>query len=338
MVKIMKYSKFSSLQILLSLFLTKFYINHLIIAPFFYELYSKTAIIILSIIYLVQPFELIFINKLFNKEYKPFKTNNILLFFYNVIFSTLILLSLVYLLDLYIYNVSNIYLIILGLLIPLLFINKYSNINIFRLTPLFSIFIFIMMIFLFFSLKDFSIYTIYPNTKINNLPLLIILTLNIILPYVLFPSLKELSSNNFKLSNTIILSIIFSIFNILITIRDGLSLGILINSKVFPFYESLRFSSITAFSLPIDILYIIFIIFYSFYVLSILNNNLYISLNINNSLIKNILTIIPFIFLIILINNISLFNIIKYDLLAISTFSLIYILISNIISYSRRSK
>ena len=104
----MKYKKFSSIQILLTLFLVKFYLNHIIIAPFFYELYSKTSFIILCIIFLIQPFELIFIYKLFNKEYKKAKSNNLFIFIYSRITSSLIILSLFYFLDSYIYNVDNI--------------------------------------------------------------------------------------------------------------------------------------------------------------------------------------------------------------------------------------
>ena len=150
----MKYKKFSSIQILLTLFLVKFYLNHIIIAPFFYELYSKTSFIILCIIFLIQPFELIFIYKLFNKEYKKAKSNNLFIFIYSRITSSLIILSLFYFLDSYIYNVDNIYLILLSIMIPLIYLNKFTNDIIIRLTPFFFIFTLLSVSFFFILVSN----------------------------------------------------------------------------------------------------------------------------------------------------------------------------------------
>ena len=331
----MKYKKFSSIQILLTLFLVKFYLNHIIIAPFFYELYSKTSFIILCIIFLIQPFELIFIYKLFNKEYKKAKSNNLFIFIYSRITSSLIILSLFYFLDSYIYNVDNIYLILLSIMIPLIYLNKFTNDIIIRLTPFFFIFTLLLVSFFFFTIKDPSLFTLIPNTKINNIPFLIILIINITFPYVLFPYLKDISNSKFKLKDIQIFGIIFTFLNIFITIREGLSLGILVTNITFPQYEILRFLSITTYSLPLDIIFIIYLFFFSFYTLGIINNHLYHSLNINNFHLKNIITIIPFILAIILINNFTLFNMIKYDLIVISSFCLVYIFLSTLINYLR---
>ena len=331
----MQYNKFSNIQILLTLFLTKFYINHIIIAPYFYEIYSKTSILILIFIFLLQPLELIFIYKLFNKKYKKNKSNNIFLFFYSRIISSLIILSLLSFIDIYIYNISNIYILALAILLPLIYLNKFNNINIIRLTPFFFIFTFIMVIFFFLNIDEISIFTIYPNNKITNIPILLILIINITFPYILFPYLKEISNDKFKLKNLIIFGIIFTLLNITTTLKEGLSLGILITNKTFPQYEILRFLSITTYSLPLDIIYIIYIFFYTFYVLGLINNHLYFSLNIKNFHLKNIITIIPFIFSLILINNLNLFNLIKYDLIVITSFCLIYIFFTTLINYIR---
>lgn len=336
--EIMKYNKFSSIQILLTLFLVKFYLNHIIIAPYFYELYSKTSFIILCIIFLIQPFELIFIYKLFNKKYKVSKSNNIFIFIYSRITSTLIILSLFYFLDTYIYNIDNIYLLLLGIILPIIYLNKFIDTNIIRLTPAFFIFTLLFIIFFFFTIKDPSLYSIFPNKDINNLPILIILIINITFPYVLFPYLKDLSNSKFKLKEILIFGIIFTILNIFITIREGLTLGILITDKTFPQYEILRFLSINNYSLPLDILFIIYLYFFSFYVLSLINNHLYHSLNIKNYHLKNIITVIPFLLAIILINNFKLFEMIKYDLIVISSFCLIYIFITTLFNYVRSKK
>ena len=131
------------------------------------------------------------------------------------------------------------------------------------------------------------------------------------------------------------ISIIFTFLNIFITIREGLSLGILVTNITFPQYEILRFLSITTYSLPLDIIFIIYLFFFSFYTIGIINNHLYHSLNINNFHLKNIITIIPFLLAIILINNFTLFNMIKYDLIVISSFCLVYIFLSTLINYLR---
>jgi hypothetical protein len=151
----------------------------------------------------------------------------------------------------------------------------------------------------------------------------------------LFPYLKDISNSKFKLKDILIFGIIFTFLNIFITIREGLSLGILVTNITFPQYEILRFLSITTYSLPLDIIFIIYLFFFSFYTLGIINNHLYHSLNINNFHLKNIITIIPFLLAIILINNFTLFNMIKYDLIVISSFCLVYIFLSTLINYLR---
>lgn len=334
----MKYYKFSSFQVLLSLFLVKFYINHIILSPFFYDLYSKTAILILCIIYLLQPIELIFINKLMNKNINNNKINLIFITFYCIIFSTLIIYGLVSFIDSYIYSNNNIYILILGVLLPLLFINKFHLSNIIRLTPFFFIFTFGMLMFFFFTANDISLFAVYPNKNLDNIFMIIVLFINISFPYLLFPYFKDLSNEKYKLSSTILLGCLFSILNILITLRQGISLGILISDKSFPLYEVLRFLSITVYSVPLDILFIIFLFFYSFYVLSLINSFIFFNLNISKYLIKNIYTIIPFIISIFFINQIEIFETIKYDLLVISCISLTYLFITTIISYIRSKK
>ena len=161
MVINMNYKKYSSFQILLSLFLVKFYINHIILSPFFYNLYSKTSIIILCLIYLLQPLELLIIYKLFNNNYKQYKSNHIFSIFYCIIFSSLIIYGLVSFIDSYIYSINNIYLIILGIMLPLLFNNKYHYSNIIRLVPFFFLFTFGMLIFFFFTTNDISLFAIF---------------------------------------------------------------------------------------------------------------------------------------------------------------------------------
>lgn len=338
MVINMNYKKYSSFQILLSLFLVKFYINHIILSPFFYNLYSKTSIIILCLIYLLQPLELLIIYKLFNNNYKQYKSNHIFSIFYCIIFSSLIIYGLVSFIDSYIYSISNIYLIILGIMLPLLFNNKYHYSNIIRLVPFFFLFTFGMLIFFFFTTNDISLFAIFPNIKINNILFLIILIINITFPYILFPSIKDLSNNKFKLSTLLILGFLFSILNILLTLRQGVSLGILISEKAFPLYEVLRFLSITTYSIPLDIIFIIFLFFYSFYVLSFINSYIYHIFKINKFLFKNLITLIPFIISFIFINNLELFELIKYDILTVSAFCLVYIFISSFLSYIRSKK
>ncbi len=333
----MNYKKFSSFQILLTLFLIKFYINHIIISPFMYDLYSKTSIIILCSIYLLQPVELIFIYKLIKKNFRPFKTNNIFITIYCLIFCSLIIYGLVTFLDTYIYSISNIYLLLLGIFLPLLFLNKFDTSNIIRLTPLFFIFTVGMLMFFFFTTNDIYLFAIFPDKKIDNIFLLIIFFINISFPYLFFPYLKNYSYNEFKLSTIIILGVLFSVFNILLTLRQGISLGVLLTEKAFPLYEVLRFLSITIYSLPLDIMFIIFLFFYSFFVLSGINNYLFYNLKIEKNIVKNILTILPFILAILFINNITLFEEYKYDLLVISSLCLIYLFLSTLISL-RRSK
>lgn len=334
----MNYNKFSSFQILLSLFLVKFYINHIILSPFFYSLYSKTSILVLCLIYLLQPLELFLVYKLFNNHYKQSKINIIFITIYCFIFASLIIYGLVSFIDSYIYSINNIYLIILGILIPLLFNNKYNYLNIIRLVPFFFIFTFGMLMFFFFTTNDIALFTIYPNIKINNIFFLIILIINISFPYILFPNIKDLANNKFKLSNLLLLGFIFSILNILLTLRQGISLGILLTEKSFPLYEVLRFLSITTYSVPLDILFIVFLFFYSFYVLTYMNSYLYHHIKVNNIYIKHIISFIPFIISFIFINNIEIFELIKYDLLTISAFSLVYLFISTFISFIRRKK
>jgi hypothetical protein len=220
-------------------------------------------------------------------------------------------------------------------MIPLIYLNKFTNDIIIRLTPFFFIFTLLLVSFFFFTIEDPSLFTLIPNTKINNIPFLIILIINITFPYVLFPYLKDISNSKFKLKDILIFGIIFTFLNIFITIREGLSLGILVTNITFPQYEILRFLSITTYSLPLDIIFIIYLFFFSFYTLGIINNHLYHSLNINNFHLKNIITIIPFILAIILINNFTLFNMIKYDLIVISSFCLVYIFLSTLINYLR---
>lgn len=334
----MNYRKFSSFQILTSLFLVKFYINHIIISPFVYNLYYKTSILILCIIYLLQPFELIFINKLLNKNIYFFKTNKFFIYIYCFIFSSLIIYGLVSFLDTYIYSISNIYFLLIGILIPLLFLNKFDTSNIIRLTPFFFILTLGMLMFFFFTTNDISLFTIYPNQKINNIFLLIVIIINISFPYLLFPYFKEYSNTKFKLSTIILSGIFFSVLNILLTLRQGISLGVFISEKAFPLYEILRFLSITTYSVPLDILFVIFLFFYSFYVLALMNNYLFHNLKIEKKLIKNIITILPFILTIIFINNLELFELIKYDILVISSFCLVYLFISTIISLLRSKR
>lgn len=334
----MNYKKFSSFQVLLSLFLVKFYINHIIISPFVYNLFSKTSTIILCIIYFLQPFELIFIHKLLNHKIKPFKTNQIFIFFYCLIFSSLIIFGLLSFLESYIYGLTSIIYLLLGIALPLLYLNKFNSTNIIRLTPAFFIFTISMMIFFFFTANDIALFTIFPNKTIDNLFLLIITIINISFPYLLFPYFKDLASTKFKLSTIILLGIFFSILNILLTLRQGIALGILITEKAFPLYEVLRFLSITVYSIPLDILFIIFLFFYTFYVLGVINSYIFHVLQIKKYFIKNVFTLFPIILSILFISNIEIFELIKYDLLVISSFCLIYIFITTIISYSRRNK
>lgn len=332
----MNYKKFSSFQVLLSLFLVKFYINHIIISPFVYNLYSKTSILILCTIYFLQPLELIFINKLLNKNIKPFKSNNLFIAIYCIIFSSLIIYGLISFLDTYIYSISNIYYLLFAIFIPLIFINKFDVSNIIRLTPLFFVFTLSMLGFFFFTTNDISLFAIYPNIKISNIFLLIIFIINITFPYLLFPYYKDFSNNQiFKLSSTILLGIFFSLLNILLTLRQGVSLGILISEKAFPLYEILRFLSITTYSIPLDILFVIFLFFYSFYVLAIINSYMFHNFKIKHLYLKSILTIIPFIITIFFILNINIFELIKYDLLVIASFCLIYIFFTTIINFLR---
>lgn len=334
----MNYNKFPSFQVLLTLFLVKFYINHIIIAPFVYDLYSKTSIIMLCIIYFLQPLELIFINKLFNNKYNPFITNKFFIFIYTLIFESLIIFGLASFLNSYIYSVSNISFLMTSILIPLLFINKYHYSNIIRLTPFFFLLTIGMLMFFFFTMNDITLFSIFPNKKIDNLFLFIIIVINITFPYILFPYFKDLSNSNFKLSSILILGIFFSLLNILLTLRQGISLGILITEKAFPLYEVLRFLSITTYSIPLDILFITFLFCYSFYVISVISAYILYIFNINKYMIKNIFSFFPFILAIFFSYNIELFEIIKYDLLVIGAFCLVYIVISTFISYLRRTK
>jgi len=333
----MNYKKFSSFQILLSLFLVKFYINHFIIAPFVYNLYSKTSILILCLIYFFQPLELIFINKLLNNNLKLPIINKLFIYVYCLIFSSLVIYGLVSFLDTYIYSITNVYYLLIGILLPLIFLNKYDISNIIRLTPLFFIFTLAMLCFFFFTTNDIALFSIYPDQKINNIFLLIVFIINISFPYLLFPYFKDFSYSKFKLSTTIILGIFFSFLNILLTLRQGISLGILITEKAFPLYEILRFLSITTYSVPLDILFIIFLFLYSFYILALINNYLFHNLKIEKKLIKNIITILPFTITILFVNNIEIFEIVKYDLLVVSSFCLIYLFISTIIRFIRRN-
>lgn len=334
----MNYKNFSSTQVLFSLFLVKFYINHIILSPFVYNLYSKTSIIILCIIYLLQPLELLFINKILNRNLINFKSNNLFISIYCFIFSSLIIYGLVSFLDTYIYSVSNIYYLLAGILIPLIFINKFDNSNIIRLTPIFLIITLSMLGFFFFTTNDISLFAIYPNIKVNNIFLLIIFIINITFPYLLFPYYKDFSNTKFKLSTTILLGLFFSLLNILLTLRQGISLGIFISEKAFPLYEILRFLSITIYSVPLDILFVIFLFFYSFYVLAIINSFTFHNLKINNYYLKTFVTLIPFIITILFILNIKIFELVKYDLLVISSFCLIYIFSTTLISFLRSKK
>ena len=332
----MNYKKFSSNQVLISLFLVKFYINHIIISPFIYNLYSKTSILILCVIYFLQPLELIFINKLLNKNIKSFKSNNLFISIYCIIFSSLIIYGLISFLDTYIYSISNIYYLLIAILIPLIFINKFDNSNIIRLTPLFFIITIGMLGFFFFTTNDISLFAIYPNIRVSNIFLLIIFIINITFPYLLFPYYKDFSeSQKFKLSSTILLGIFFSLLNILLTLRQGISLGIFISEKAFPLYEILRFLSITTYSIPLDILFVIFLFFYSFYVLAIINSFLFNNFKISNFYLKSIITLIPFIITVFFILNIDIFELIKYDILVISSFSLVYLLFTTVINLLR---
>ena len=165
----MNYKKFSSIQVLFSLFLVKFYINHIILSPFVYNLYSKTSIIILCIIYLLQPLELLFINKILNRNLINFKSNNLFISIYCIIFSSLIIYGLVSFLDTYIYSISNIYYLLAGILIPLIFINKFDNSNIIRLTPIFLIITLSMLGFFFFTTNDISLFATGPPSVFSRI-------------------------------------------------------------------------------------------------------------------------------------------------------------------------
>lgn len=192
--------------------------------------------------------------------------------------------------------------------------------------------------FFFFTMNDITLFSIFPNKKIDNLFLFIIIVINITFPYILFPYFKDLSNSKFKLSSILILGIFFSLLNILLTLRQGISLGILITEKAFPLYEVLRFLSITTYSIPLDILFITFLFCYSFYVVSVISAYILYIFNIKKYMIKNIFSFFPFILAIFFSYNIELFEIIKYDLLVIGAFCLVYIVISTFISYLRRTK
>lgn len=247
MVRNMEEKKINSLNLLTVFFLSHSFYTLQILSQQLFHFYSKEAVFIICIFYLLFPIITFSICKLINNhKISNYTKNNILISIlsslYLLITSIVVLTNISNIILIYYYQQTSIIILLVFLFLPIIYILIKGDTNFFALA---SILLIIFLIFKYAYLKNNSsvdTYVFYDIFKIkkSNILKLVLLALPIALePIILLNYQKELS-NKINIKLTTIFSILLSVVAIITILRLTWEFGALLDKIRFPYLESIK--------------------------------------------------------------------------------------------------
>lgn len=243
----MEKRKISSNNLIIIFFVSYSFYSIQILSQHLFYLYSKEAVFLTSIMFVLMPLVAYVICKIINKN----KLNNNIKcnFLYKAISSIYLLITLIISL-IYITNLIHIYyypetlllIILLFLSFPLIYTIIKGDYIFYYLA---SFLLIITIIFKYVYTKHFpdidlfTFYNLFKVNKSNILPLSFLILPLLLEPLLLINSQKDIE-NKINIKLVLILSIFLSLIGLITNLRQLLEFGVLLDKIRFPYLESIK--------------------------------------------------------------------------------------------------
>lgn len=243
----MKEAKISSINLFIIFFLSySFYTIQILTQQLFYS-YSKQAVIIICIFYLLFPIVVYLICKIINKNKLKYNSKNNFIFsiltsLYLLLTTIIAIINICNIILIYYYQQTSIIILLAFLILPIIYTILKNENSLFYLA---TILLIIYVLFKYAYLNNstpIDYYTFYNIFKIDNsniLPIIVLSLPILIEPIILINNYKDLS-NKVNVKVIVILSIIFSLVGIITILRQTWEFGNLLDKIRFPYLESAK--------------------------------------------------------------------------------------------------
>ena len=340
----MEEKKVSSLNYFIIFFLSYSFYTIQILTQQLFKFYSKEAVVIICIFYLLSPILVYLVCKKINdRETKVSIKRNFLFSFLTslyLIFTTLIsIISIANIIILYYYQQSSLIILLVFLTLPIIYTLIKGENNFFSLA---SVLLIIFIVFKYAYLSNFSsidtyvFSNIFKITKSNFLSIIIFASPILLEPLILLNGKKDIL-NKINIKFAVIASIGLSLIGILTILRQTWEFGGLLDEIRFPYLESAKNIVAGKFFENID-----------YYYLLSLSVSIYIRLGFTLISIKKSFNLNKYITLLILLviltityilhTSMFLYDFAETKILTITSSCLILLLLISLLPLQRRKK